>query len=237
MIKRVMIAATAILIVFFFAGCKKDKQLKVLKIWHYESDTGAMGKAWAAAMKKFEEKYPDVKIEFEQKGFEQMRQTAQMVLNSDEAPDVMEYNKGNASSGMLSKQGLLTDLTKVAKQKGWDKLLSPSLQTTCRYSSEGVMGSGNWHGVTNYGEYVMVYYNKEMFAEQNLQVPKTIDEFEAIRLADLAGLTQAQIAKQMKVHRSTISRIITSAHKKIADAFVNIKAVKIEGGCCKFKEN
>jgi len=61
----------------------------------------------------------------------------------------------------------------------------------------------------------------------------TIDEFEAIRLADLKGLTQDQVAKQMKVHRSTISRIITSAHNKIGDALVNIKAIKIEGGCCK----
>ena len=64
----------------------------------------------------------------------------------------------------------------------------------------------------------------------------TIDELEAMRLVDLEGLTQEQTAKKMKVHRSTVSRIITSAHKKIADAFVNIKAVKIEGGCCNFKE-
>ena len=62
----------------------------------------------------------------------------------------------------------------------------------------------------------------------------TIDELEAIRLADLEGFTQSQVARQMRVHRSTVSRILTSAHKKIADAFVNIKAVKIEGGCCKF---
>jgi predicted DNA-binding protein (UPF0251 family) len=67
-------------------------------------------------------------------------------------------------------------------------------------------------------------------------VALTIDEFEAIRLADLEGLTQNQVAKQMKVHRSTISRTIASAHKKIADAFVNIKAIKIEGGCCKIVE-
>lgn len=64
----------------------------------------------------------------------------------------------------------------------------------------------------------------------------TLDEFEAIRLADFESLTQAQVAKQMKVHRSTISRIIASAHKKIADALVNMKAVKIEGGCFKCKE-
>ncbi|MDD3297124.1 MAG: DUF134 domain-containing protein [Candidatus Omnitrophica bacterium] len=61
----------------------------------------------------------------------------------------------------------------------------------------------------------------------------TVDEFEAIRLAHLEGLTQEQASKKMKVHRSTISRILESANHKIADALVNIKAIKIEGGCCK----
>jgi len=61
----------------------------------------------------------------------------------------------------------------------------------------------------------------------------TIDEFEAIRLADLEKLTQLEVAGIMNVHRSTISRILASAHAKIADALVNIKAVKIEGGSCK----
>ncbi|MCF7878258.1 MAG: DUF134 domain-containing protein [Candidatus Omnitrophica bacterium] len=64
----------------------------------------------------------------------------------------------------------------------------------------------------------------------------TIDEFEAIRLSHLEGLTQVQVAKKMKVHRSTISRILESANYKIADALVNIKAIKIEGGCCKIIE-
>jgi len=62
----------------------------------------------------------------------------------------------------------------------------------------------------------------------------TIDEFEVIRLADYEELTQEQIAKQMKIHRSTVSRIIASAHKKIADAFLHNKAVNVEGGCCNF---
>lgn len=61
----------------------------------------------------------------------------------------------------------------------------------------------------------------------------TLDEFEAVRLLDLENLEQENVAKKMKVHRSTISRIVSSAHKKIADALVNIKAIKIEGGCCK----
>ena len=61
----------------------------------------------------------------------------------------------------------------------------------------------------------------------------TIDEFEAMRLSNLEGLTQEQAARQMKVHRSTVSRILESANRKIADGLVNIKAIRIEGGCCK----
>lgn len=61
----------------------------------------------------------------------------------------------------------------------------------------------------------------------------TIDEFEVLRLSHLEGFEQNKIAKQMKIHRSTVSRILTSAHQKITDALVNIKAIKIEGGCCK----
>jgi predicted DNA-binding protein (UPF0251 family) len=61
----------------------------------------------------------------------------------------------------------------------------------------------------------------------------TIDEYEAIRLADVEGLKQEEAAKKMKISRPTFSRIISSAHRKIGDALVNIKAIRIEGGSCK----
>jgi len=59
-----------------------------------------------------------------------------------------------------------------------------------------------------------------------------LDEFEAMRLSYLEGYDQAKIARQMKIHQSTISRILSSANKKVTDALVNIKAIRIEGGCC-----
>jgi uncharacterized protein len=61
----------------------------------------------------------------------------------------------------------------------------------------------------------------------------SLDEFEAIRLANLEGLEQIDASKKMKISRPTFSRILTSAHKKVADGLVNIKAICIEGGCCK----
>jgi raffinose/stachyose/melibiose transport system substrate-binding protein len=152
---------------------------KVLKLWHYEGPTSAMGVAWNAAIKEFETKHPGVKVQFQEKSFDQIQQNAAMILNSDAVPDVMEYNKGNATAGLLSKQGLLTDLSSVVTKDGWDKQLSASLQTTARYDTNGVMGSGKWYGVPNYGEYVMVYYNKDMFAKYHISVPTTYDQFVA----------------------------------------------------------
>ncbi|MBN1973209.1 MAG: DUF134 domain-containing protein [Sedimentisphaerales bacterium] len=58
----------------------------------------------------------------------------------------------------------------------------------------------------------------------------TVDELEAVRLADLEGLYQEQAAEKMNVSRQTFGRIIEAAHKKIADALVNGKALSIEGG-------
>jgi raffinose/stachyose/melibiose transport system substrate-binding protein len=154
----------------------KDYSGKTLTLWHYEGSDSAMGIAWNQAIKEFKQKYPGVKVKFEEKGFEQIQKNANMILNSDSAPDVMEYNKGNATAGLLSKLGLLTDLSSTVKSYGWDKKLSPSLQTTARYD-KGIMGSGAWYGVPNYGEYVMVYYNKDMFAKNGVSVPTTLDQF------------------------------------------------------------
>ncbi len=62
------------------------------------------------------------------------------------------------------------------------------------------------------------------------EVNLTLDEFEAIRLADLEGLYQEDAAKKMNISRQTFGNIIESAHKKIADSIVNAKALKIKGG-------
>ena len=59
-----------------------------------------------------------------------------------------------------------------------------------------------------------------------------IDEFEAMRLACLDGMKQADAAKLMKISRPTFSRIVASACRKVTDALVNVKAIRIEGGCC-----
>ena len=58
----------------------------------------------------------------------------------------------------------------------------------------------------------------------------TLDEYEAIRLADLEGLYQEQAASRMSISRQTFGRIIEEAHRKVADVLVNGKTLRIEGG-------
>lgn len=62
------------------------------------------------------------------------------------------------------------------------------------------------------------------------EVELTLDEFEAIRLADYEGLYQEKAAEQMNVSRQTFGNIVNSAHKKIADFLINAKSLKISGG-------
>ncbi len=56
------------------------------------------------------------------------------------------------------------------------------------------------------------------------------DEIEAIRLKDLQGLDQEEVAKKMKVSRPTIVRILQSAHKKIAESLIKGRAIKLKKG-------
>jgi uncharacterized protein len=56
------------------------------------------------------------------------------------------------------------------------------------------------------------------------------EELEALRLADLEGLTQAEAARQMGVSRSTFQRILDQARRQVSQALVDGHALQIEGG-------
>ncbi|MEA3371715.1 MAG: DUF134 domain-containing protein [Campylobacterota bacterium] len=54
------------------------------------------------------------------------------------------------------------------------------------------------------------------------------DEMEAIRLADLESMYQQESADMMGISRTTFSRLVESARKKIADALLNQKAIRVK---------
>jgi predicted DNA-binding protein (UPF0251 family) len=67
------------------------------------------------------------------------------------------------------------------------------------------------------------------------QVTLSLDEVEALRLADLEGLYQEQAARRMRISRPTFSRIVETARRKVADALIHGKALRLEGGAVKMK--
>jgi len=56
------------------------------------------------------------------------------------------------------------------------------------------------------------------------------DELEALRLADLEGLYQAEVAERMGVSRQTVGNILKEAHRKVAEALLQEKAIQVAGG-------
>jgi predicted DNA-binding protein (UPF0251 family) len=58
----------------------------------------------------------------------------------------------------------------------------------------------------------------------------SVDEFEAVRLADFEGMNQREASDVMHVSQPTFNRILTSARKKIAETIVRGIVLRIEGG-------
>jgi predicted DNA-binding protein (UPF0251 family) len=65
---------------------------------------------------------------------------------------------------------------------------------------------------------------------QLAEVVVTLDEFEALRLADREGLYHEEAAARMGISRATFGRIVESARRKVAGVLVEGRALRIEGG-------
>lgn len=59
------------------------------------------------------------------------------------------------------------------------------------------------------------------------EVALALDELEAVRGVDLDGLQQAEVAARMGVSRQTVGNLLARAHRKIADALLNGKALRV----------
>jgi len=62
------------------------------------------------------------------------------------------------------------------------------------------------------------------------QVDLSVDQFEAIRLADHMGFDQKEAAKSMHISQQTFSRVLKRARKTLADGIIRGATIKIQGG-------
>ena len=74
----------------------------------------------------------------------------------------------------------------------------------------------------------ITYFKPQGIPMRNLEeVELTAEEVEALRLKNVENLDQIEAAKKMNTSQSTFQRILTSAHKKISQAIIKGKAIKI----------
>ena len=74
----------------------------------------------------------------------------------------------------------------------------------------------------------VVYFKPQGVSIRNLEIINlSLEEVESFRLRHIDDLEQIEAAKKMGTSPSTYQRILYSAYKKIADALINGKAIKI----------
>ncbi len=61
----------------------------------------------------------------------------------------------------------------------------------------------------------------------------TLDEYEALRLADLEGMQHAEAARRMGISRQTFGRILARARHNVASCITGGMALRINGGVVK----
>src|SRR4051794_18988794 len=157
-----------------------------LTVWD-QNVRGGQNKEIEELNKQFQAKYPNVKIERTAKSFEDLLKTVKLAVSGPDAPDVVQANQGRGIMGEMVKAKLIRPVTDYAKVYGWNDRYSPTLLALNSFSSDAKdFGSGDLYGLSQAGEIVGVFYNKDKVPTP----PKTLDEFEAsLQEAKVAGET------------------------------------------------
>ena len=126
---------------------------------------------------EFMKRYPNVTIERTNRSFEDLQKTVRLAVTRPDAPDVVQANQGYGIMGALAKAGILLPLDDYADAYGWKDRYSEGLLAFNSFSPDGTkFGTGNLYGISQAGEIVGVFYNKEKVPEP----PETMADFEAL---------------------------------------------------------
>ncbi|MCL2164671.1 MAG: extracellular solute-binding protein [Oscillospiraceae bacterium] len=116
-----------------------------------------------------------------------LRNILSPAINSGEGPDVISYDPGPGYLGVMARSGLALDLTEQARERGWYERHMDWTLDQCTFD-------GNLYGIGNQVEANGIFYNKALFAEYNVEVPKTYEEFLSVcEVFKEAGVTPVML--------------------------------------------
>ena len=192
-----------------------------LTVWDQNTDTG-INDAQTKLNEQFQQKYPNVKIERVSRSFADLKTTLKLALTSKTPPDVVQANQGYPDMGSFVSGGLLRPEDDYAKLYGWDSYYPKQLLNLNRFSADGKdWQSGNLYGVSQTGEIVGVYYNRKVLKDLDLQVPKTITEFEAmlptIKASGMLPIAYGDVEKSPGIHIYGITQAAIAGEQAVTD--------------------
>lgn len=152
-------------LLLIFPGCFQKEQ-KTLRIWHTEADPNAK-QVFDEIVKKYEEKHPNVKIEWEAISWGALSEKLTTALSTGDVPDIIHLQPFMAAS--LYNKGLLEPMDEVINAIGSEDIY-PSVKNL-QYFDSHYYGIAYAIGTTYFS------YRKDWADEKGLQLPKTWQEY------------------------------------------------------------
>lgn len=158
-----------------------------LTVWDQNTD-GGIDEAQKQLNARFQEMYPNVTIQRTVESFSDLKTTLRLALSSNTPPDVIQANQGYPDMGSFVGAGMLRPVNDYAEIYDWNSYYPEALLKQNSFSSDGKTWQGDdLYGVSQTGEVVGIYYNRQLLSSLGLPVPET--------LADLDGAMAAAKAK------------------------------------------
>ena len=133
------------------------------------------------AAKRFSEAHDGMPVEHRGWSTDELVSTLPRAVEGNQGPDVAQVNNGESLAGPMIRGGQLVSLKDYAEEYGWNDLMPEGLLARNMYSADGkTFGEGELWGVSAETEIVGFYYNKSIFEENGVEVPKTVGEFEEV---------------------------------------------------------
>lgn len=147
-----------------------------LTVWDQEV-RGGQNAEITQLNKEFHDKYPNVTIKRNSKSFTNLKDTLKLALSGANPPDVVEANQGYPDMGAFVKAGMLLPLDSYAQKYDWTSRYPKTLLDLNSFTPDGKsFGSGTLYGISQTGEIVGIYYNKQKLSQLGLTIPQTWPE-------------------------------------------------------------
>ncbi|MFE6779182.1 extracellular solute-binding protein [Streptomyces sp. NPDC057702] len=148
-----------------------------LTVWDQEIRGGTNAEV-EQLNKEFQRAYPNVRIKRVARGFTDLKATLKLAVSGNNPPDVVQANQGYPDMVAFVRAGLLAPLDTYAGIYDWNTRYPTTLLNHNRVSADGRhFGTGRLYGISQTGEFVGLYYNKELLARSGLRPPGTWTEF------------------------------------------------------------